>query len=232
MAIIRPSAIVAGISGSIGGVTFANSKTGIVARHRPYRKPNHAPKLLQQQGYFARVTRHWREISDLDRRAWRSLAVDYPITNRLGQASARTGYGLFTAANLNLFRSKGTLWDAPPTQRNISITITAAITFDDAPDYDILLDLAGAGPSTYVQVWGSRHLSYIDPRSPPEFRILFENSLPGTAFYNIDLTDEWIETFGEMKLAERFSLKIIYYSPTFDLLPRTPIESTGEVISA
>ena len=232
MAIIRPSAIVAGISGSVGGVTFVNSKTGIVARHRPYRKPNHSEKLLTQQRYFARVTRHWREISEQDRSAWRALAVDYPIVNRLGQASARTGFALFTKANLPYLRAQGLLWNAPPTQRNISIDIPAVIEFDDSPDYDMLLELGGAGPDTHVTVWGSRHLSFIDPRSPPEFRIVFENQLPGTAFFNIDVTDDWIETFGEMKLGEHYSLRTVYFSPSFDLLPRTPIDFTGEVVSA
>lgn len=232
MAIIRTGPIVAGISGSIGGQTFVNARGGLIARTRSYRKPNHSATLLEQQSTFANTTRRWRTLTAQQRAAWRALASDHPKTNRLGLTSNQTGFNVYVAVTMNRFRASGAFFDDPPTIQEVSIPMTFVPSLQLLGDYAVQFTLNATPPGIRVQIWGSRHLSEIDPRWPPDFRIVGEANTPGVPFFFMEFFEAWEAAFGAMKTGERYSLRIIYYSPNSDLFPRAPIPFLGAVLPA
>jgi len=99
MAIIQPSALISGISGTLGGVCFKNTRQGIVAakpRVACDRKTSH--QLLARQlrlnclGYF-------RSLPESRLKAWQDAARVYNRRNRLGLSSIASPWSLFLEAN-------------------------------------------------------------------------------------------------------------------------------------
>ena len=232
MAIIRTSSIVAGISGSVGGQTFVNSRNGVVARIRPHRRPSPSGVLLTQQALFANLTRAWRTTTAEDRDAWRALALDNPKTNRVGQTSQPSGFQFFLEVNLNRVRSGSSITLSPPELILQNVDIPIEVTFQAPATYDILFTLANKGIGTKVQISGSRSGSTIVPKFSRGWRIVHEQTLPFTSFFTADVFNAWVAAFGAMEPGEAFALRIIFYSPFFDILPRAPIEFTGNVLPA
>lgn len=230
MALIKPSAIVQGISGSIGGQTFVNAKTGLVARPRPYRRAASSEKALIQQSYFSNVSRRWRQITEQQRDSWRSLATDFPQTNRIGQTSPWTGYTLYVKVTMNRLRATGSLFDSPPIVAPITVDPFKIPTLTQGGPYQVIFQPNSTPPTVHIQIWGSRHLSFIDPRRPPPFRLVHESFFSNTPFYTVQFFDEWQAAFGSMFFDERYTLNFVYYSPSADLFPRAPVVFLGTTL--
>ena len=230
MALIRTSPILSAISGAIGGTTFAKGKRGTVARLRPYHSAKKTAKLLAQQALYANVVRAWQALTPEQRDAWRSLARNFPATNRIGLTSPPSGFQAFTSANLHSLRQTGILRQDPPRNDAVSLDIPFTITFELFGPYAILFEQIDTFPSLRLQIWGSRHLSKTDPRSPPDFRIILETTFAAPVFFPVEVFDAWVATFGEMQFQERFSIRVRYYAPGFQISPQSPILQTSAVL--
>ena len=230
MAIIRTSPILSAVSGAIGGVVFAKGKRGTVARLRPRHTPRRSAALLHQQALYANIVRAWPALTPQQRDAWRALALDFPATNRLGITSAPSGFQTFLSTNLHSLRQSGVLRRTPPLNDPITLNIPFTISFTLFGPYDILFEQLDTFPSLRLQVWGSRHLSKTDPRSPPDFRIIHEATFPAPVFFPIEVFDAWVATFGEMQFEERFSIRVRYYAPAFQIAPQPPTLQTSAVL--
>lgn len=95
MALIQTSNLVNDIRGSVGGVTFSRSRAGAVVQSK--RSPR-SQKIKPQESGKVPVTvaaQLWRSATDSERKQWNQLALDYPVTNRLGQSTRGSGYQLF-----------------------------------------------------------------------------------------------------------------------------------------
>lgn len=232
MAIIRPSPIVGAISGSLGGQTFVNSKTGLIARIRTHHRPNQAANLLAQHTRFATVSRRWRTITTQDREAWKALARQSPQTNRLGVTSPRTGYGLYLAVNLNSIRQGGLFLAKPPVDALTTIDLDQDTVFQFPNIAQTVFTRNATTASARIQIWGSRHFSTIIPKWPPPYRIIFERKTTNLPFFLVQYFNQWEQIFGRMETGETYSLKFVYYDPASDLFPRPPILFEGTVLPA
>lgn len=96
MAIFKPSSLVEGISGTLGGANFVTGKNGNVIRKRRLKKPALSEKQIKRQSLFAEAIRRWTHIlNDQQRTEWSVIAKDLSTTNRLGETRQLTGRGLF-----------------------------------------------------------------------------------------------------------------------------------------
>jgi hypothetical protein len=100
MAIIKCGPIVASIRGSIGGVTFSQSRAGPFARgrHKPADTTTNRRDTYRSQ--MAYIWTCWKNIATQgERDAWETLGQATTFYNALGEHYHPTGYNLFLRSN-------------------------------------------------------------------------------------------------------------------------------------
>lgn len=100
MAIFEPGSLIGAISGNVGGASFANRSGSKVVRkpRRPSR--TNAERIINQQTLITNIARQWRDLTELERAAWRTAAANRPIPNRLGVSRAISGYQYYVSVNV------------------------------------------------------------------------------------------------------------------------------------
>ncbi len=101
MAIFRPSTLIGAVSGTVGGVNFALTRSGPVARRPLLRVNQSIPAQVAPRRRFAQVTRGWAALADEQRAAWRESALLVNRTNRLGISRPQGGYDFYLSYNLS-----------------------------------------------------------------------------------------------------------------------------------
>lgn len=143
MALVLPGAGIAGISGSIGGTTFAKNRSGLYMRNRT--KPVNPNSTRQQQvrQAVALGTTRWSQVlTAAERAAWNLFAASVVMKNRLGQDIKLTGQNHYLRSFTVLNQIGETPVDPGPTafelpeqDTTLAIAISAAtqtvsVTFD------------------------------------------------------------------------------------------------------
>ena len=102
MALVKFGAGTTGMSGTVGGSTYARNRSGNYARS--WRKPVNTPSTYRTavRGNFGAQAGVWSTLSRETIEAWNALASTASRLNRLGEAYVPTGRQIFLEANLNL----------------------------------------------------------------------------------------------------------------------------------
>lgn len=99
MAIIKTSAIVADIRGTLGGNVFSANKGGNYVRR--YKKPINRNTIAQQtmRNLFMTLSAMWRNLEDSQRAAWNAIATHFPYMDSLGSSKVLSGQQLYMKLN-------------------------------------------------------------------------------------------------------------------------------------
>ncbi len=159
MAIIKLGAMVVGIRGTMGGVTFSANKSGPYARVWS-RSANPRTTFQQdQRSVIAAIPVLWRVLTAMQQAAWDTWAAlpAQDRTNSLGETISISGFNWFTIINTRLINIGRSTRTAVPTQSRPSAPtiLTMQIPFDiDAgawvtyasgefdPDFDQVIEIA------------------------------------------------------------------------------------------
>jgi len=109
MAIARLGAIVAGIAGSLGEVTFANARGALVLRKRQWPPSHSTAATTTRKHAYSQIWRAYRALTDAQRASWTNGAASLPRTNRLGQSRPWSPWHLFYYANAAWFPITGAI---------------------------------------------------------------------------------------------------------------------------
>lgn len=153
MAIIKLGPPIAGIRGTIGGITFSENMACTYAKLWS-RGPNpRTPKQSTERSFLSDMPILWNALSDAQRDAWRAFAADpaQEKTNALAEAYYASGYNWFCTCNVRLFRVGRADIQNPPAQAR-----PAAPTIDD---FRICL----AGDDVDEATGGAAAASTVDP---------------------------------------------------------------------
>lgn len=115
MALVRYGAGIVGMSGSIGGTTFARNRSGAYARART--TPINRKTDLQNnvRAALASLATRWAEVvTAIQRTAWNLYASNVTMKNRLGVDIKLTGYNHYFRSNAVLTLIGETLVDDGP----------------------------------------------------------------------------------------------------------------------
>jgi len=141
MAIVKLGALLTGIRGSVGGVTFSANKAGPycklwAAPPRPVREATAA-----QQGALGGLPSEWRALTQSLRDDWDTWAAlpAQEKTNSLGEAYYCSGWNWFCELGLNLLK----------VGRPISTSVPV-IAKPSSPAYTLILEASGVGADSRV----------------------------------------------------------------------------------
>lgn len=227
MAIIRPSAIVAAISGSVGGVTFVNSRRGLIARHRPAHTASHSASLLERQAVFDTTTRAWRDLTPEQRESWRTLAIDQPTTNRLGLTSPITGFQSYLSSSLLQSSFTGIPLSAPP-RRDSLLTLDAVTTnFIVGGLHTVTVESSNSFDPTAVQIMGARTFSTAIPKFFHRFRVVHVQTITITDSHKFQISAGWNAVFGQLVVGEAYAVRVRLLDIADMLKPTPAISQVG-----
>ncbi len=127
MAKIRLGPTVIGISGTIGGVIFAQNTSGPYARAYSRGSNPRTVKQTSQRSTTAIISAEWKNLTPAQQDAW-DVWADLPaqiLVNSLGETYFITGFNWYVTINVRLLNIFRTLLVLPPT-----LTRPAAPTID------------------------------------------------------------------------------------------------------
>jgi len=132
----------AGICGTVGGLTFsANGSGTYVKLWAPPSNPRTSPQTVERS-YLAQMSNLWRGLTSGQRTAWDTFAAlpAQELTDSLGQAYYISGWLWFVKCNIRLLRvGRATRSAAPVIARPAAPTITSA-----------RVTLAGSDPTIFT----------------------------------------------------------------------------------
>lgn len=134
MAIIKMGTIVVGIRGTVGGLTFTNSRSGPVAKawSRPTRTVT--GKQSDQRVKLSGWPGQWRALSSADKTAWNDWAnlPDQEKTNSLGETYTISGWNWYLTVNTWREMQGLAALSTPPVGAWPSIPGISDVTFENS----------------------------------------------------------------------------------------------------
>lgn len=126
MALIKLGALITEISGKIGGQSFGHGNGGTYLKNNGSQINTRSSKQLKQRNNTALISSKWRDLTTKQKDTFKSEAINYPYTNRIGETKYYSGFNLFQKFNQNLLLiNEALITNCPPfeTLSNPSINI-------------------------------------------------------------------------------------------------------------
>lgn len=217
MAIIKYGALVSGVRGTIGGVTFTAGKSG------PYAKMwsrGANPRTELQSNDRLRMSlmpARWRALSDSEREAWDDWAA-LPAneqTNALGDAYYLSGWESFVRINVRLLRAGRSIRDDPPVESIPAAPVIDTFTFAEVstvPTVEIDYDPGEFPSGIDIVLRGTVFAGTARLAGYSGWRVVLAGIASPTGTY--DFLSEWSALFGAPVLEQQAFIEV--YAQTDD----------------
>lgn len=106
MAITKIGAPLAGIRGTIGGITYSANKSCTYAKAWAMTSNPQTNKQSTERSFLSQMSEFWRSLSDAQRADWATFAAlpDQELFNSLGESYYASGWNWFVKCNVRLLR--------------------------------------------------------------------------------------------------------------------------------
>lgn len=202
-ALVKFGGGVSQMSGKLGGTVFARNKGGAYARN--FVKPINPNTTKQQdvRAEFALLVSSWKDLTKVQQQLWEDMAPQYPYSNRLGEASVRTGQGLYIHLNMNLQVVGATILTEPLVPETFSNTkvgsLALVLTAGALTTGNLVLTAIGASTeSVIIEVTTSLSGGITKPAKGLFRQVQIETDASASA--TIDVKTAYIALFGSPQL--------------------------------
>lgn len=204
MAIFKPGAIVGGISGSVGGATFVNSRGSSVLRKRKTRNGRRSQGSVNQSAILQNSITRWRNFSAENKTLWNNAASNATFANRLGQQRNLSGYQYFLKLQTFYFSDFPPVYIVDPP--NVTVQFTSSVASGIAVD----IQTTGAPDIAQFNIKGM--LLYRN--TPIKFVNFYKNiaNLSAPTGFAFDFTFLWEEVFPLPVLGQYVALQYLSVS--------------------
>lgn len=118
---IQLSALATDMKGKSGGSVFARNKGGLYFRANPKPVQKKSYKWQGQKANFTRVSSSWRSLTNVQRVAWETMAVNYPATDAWGNEYTPSGYQLYMRLNTVLLSHELPMLSVPQMPKELPV---------------------------------------------------------------------------------------------------------------
>lgn len=115
MAKVSYGGLITNLRGSIGGLTFQQTRAGNIVRLKPMPTVSTTIKQNNQNTVLADLQIKWASLSYNTKNAWDNYALTYTKIDRYGNVKTLTGFNWFFLVNSNLLTINQSFIPAPPT---------------------------------------------------------------------------------------------------------------------
>lgn len=199
MAVLKYSAIVDEIKGSINGQTFQGGPAGPIIRSKPVPLATKSSQVSASQQYnrgvFSFFAKRWSSLTPAQRASWSTLVGIWTFTDKFGNTYNGSPFQIYRALNMNLVTNGlSGVSTAPSYATGTPITIDN-IDFDLSGGLDVTIVDPGTYDSTF-QIWCSPPVkastSFVNT-----FAVKLANETPSGAD-TFDVKDAYIGAFGNV----------------------------------
>ena len=203
MALINLASPVAGISGTIGGITYAHNKSGWTAK--PWSRSSNPRSSKQQviRGAMASIPAIWRTMDPTLQAAWAAFAAAPPEVDKdpFGAIVLRSGYTWFVRIQLRRLQVGQATDTAVPTS-GVQVPVPATALAISTPVTDdatarILWPITAFAPGEYAVI-----------------KIAYGTGAGIAVLYRDYYFIASIEAVGTLSIDLGFALRAIYGTPT------------------
>lgn len=224
MAIARLGAIVAGIAGSLGPVTFQNGGAGLVLRQRQAYTQRQSQALADRQHSYCEIWHAWQSLTDDQRNTWINAAAQHSTTNRLGQARPLSPWRLFYTANATRYPITGDIIETFRTDTTAIFYTPPELSLFSGGPFELH---ATSGDNNYPQNASFRAARNFATTLPPKPRRFAPAGMYEATSYSRNLYDEITAAIGEPQDEEYLSLALTRCAAIYPYL--SPIVITAQV---
>lgn len=193
MARVQYGALVTGLSGSIGGITFQNNASGSIARLKSGTPKNPTVNQSIAQQNITKYISLWQQLTLAEKTAWNNYAVLWTKTDEFGNVKTLTGLNWFQSVNYNLELVGSAITNTPPVH-----TLPTGV-----PSYTLTLSATSA-IITFSPAFNPTNQALIIRATPPlsrsststrqDMRLI--KVLTAGPYSTIDITADWEAYFG------------------------------------
>ncbi len=205
MAIFRTGPLAGAISGTVGGAVFVAGRGTPVIRQRPIGTKRTSPALQVVRARFSNFQRAWSDLSSSTQDAWRTLARNTNVVNRLGQAAPASGYTLFVRYNVELQGNTALEFSDPPTLGKGPIPRSVSAVFSAAGTYVINAQPPTGFGTANFYLYGNAFARDHERRGPA--RLVFLQFL-GQASITQNVRTLWEARWGALQEDQRFVIGV------------------------
>ena len=105
------SQIITKASGSIGGLTASHNRFGQYFRSRVTPVNPNTPRQIVVRGALALLAARWSTLTDVQRLAWGTYALNVPVVNRVGDTVVLTALNMYIRSNVPRIQAALTIVD-------------------------------------------------------------------------------------------------------------------------
>jgi len=211
MAKFRAGALVGALSGSIHGITFAQSSSGPTIRSKAFPRRLADYWEIQQATNHAYVAKAWGELIEPHRIAWRRIASTLNTTDRLGRSRPMTGKELFIRYNTQCKMTVTGVATYPP---NIYVTqppyYFAAQFTASTSTYTVGALFAGGAAYQACAIWGCRPCK---AHLVTRFRSWKLLAVVASSLLPFNIYSGWIPRLGAMQQGECYGVRLQALDP-------------------
>lgn len=230
MAIIKPSHLIGAISGSIGSVTFKNTRNGTVLATRPNKRAAKSEAQIASDARWFNLSLAWKALTPQQRHAWNSFARNLSRSDSLALPRAPSGFQTFMAHNSIPYWKGLSLILVPPPNTQLPPPISPSAGFQVSGFYYISVVIPGPLSPVYLVTEGCRTTRTETIRTgkfnPPYPLWPFNRwrTLQVTSFaygpQTDNITNAWGTKLGTCVLNEFFACRVSLWHPTALRSPR------------
>lgn len=211
MAIIKMSALVSGVRGTVGGTVFSANKSG--AYVKPWRAGAAKRTNLQaaQRRRMARTPGGWRDLDADERLTWSAWAAEpaQEKTNSLGEAYYLSGYQWYVtlamwADTVGIAPRR----EAPENPWPVAPSVSSLICDVDSglPVIELGIDSSEFGANDHLVIFANVDRQGLTSTLHSGFLLLYWAKDPASD--TVELGDAWLEVFGLPVVGQKVYLRV------------------------
>jgi hypothetical protein len=212
MAKVTYGSMITALTGSIGGVTFQNTKAGSIARLKPSpRKFTTAQQQIQHQ-LFTYLLNQYQLLSDSDKLLWKNYANLYPHITHWGEGKTVSGLSWFMSQNYYRYLLNGTILSQPAPHGTVAGVNSGMVVIDNIQVVH-MFDETVYRPNEFLFIYTTPPIRESQPISRKDYR--FTKMVNMEEIWLTYLTDEWKAVHGmnypPQAVDNRFSISFMLF---------------------
>ena len=221
MALIRYSALINDVRGSIGNGTFQRSQGGAMVRNKPVPGYRNSQFTVNVRMYLPQVVFAWRNLSSAEKLQWQYFLTYSPDFMRKSPKTILSAYSLFVKYNcirlMSGFSIVTTITIAVP---NLSPT-RPSMALDSG---SLVMDIGQPIPGVdlYYQIKATRPSLNRHSKSLNDFRVIKKFDGPNQTF---DISDEYIAAWGAIPTSGQWVRYMLTFFHATQPFIYSPIEN-------
>jgi len=153
MAVYRPGSLIGGISGDVGGLSFANPSGSAVIRTKRRSSNVSDQRAMLRQSQLGSIAHAWQALTDAQRLAWRTYASNRTTPNRVGVHRSISGYLAFQQYRSTLALVGEPSLDNPPLVGTQHLPKNLIFTSSVSGGLAVTMDAPGVGIDLLAMIY-------------------------------------------------------------------------------